>query len=304
MSDFQPIPDEDNIWLRKKRPRAPRPASDDTAWGTLTCCILCGGIFILVHAISGGNGEHTLAYALYPHDTEIWNGALWGPLTSAFVHFDVLHFLFNLSWLWLFGRAMERHFGTTAFAILVVVSAYLTSTCQLAFSDNAGIGFSGVNYALFGFLWMARRNNPDLEAAISGGVIKFLLAWLVIAPFISKAGIMPIGNAAHNSGIILGILTGLACVLRVKPALTHPALALTVVLLLVPPFYMPWSIRWHWNEGFNAAEAKQFEQAVSHYEFVLERDPDDEGARHNLDLARNNLGLATDERWPPPEPRE
>lgn len=299
MSDFQPIPDEDNIWLRKKRPQQARPASDGTPWGTLICCILCAGNFILILATEGGNAEHVLEYALYPGAIEIWDGAYWGPLTSAFVHFDFLHFFFNLSWLWLFGRGMEKHFGTVAFLILVAVSAYLTSTCQLAFSDNAGIGFSGVNYALFGFLWMARRTTPGLEMVITDGVVKFLLAWLVIAPFISKLGIMPIGNAAHNSGIIIGILAGAAFVLHYKRTPTLAALVLLTIALLVPLFYMPWSIRWNWNEGFRAIKAGRYQDAIDYYHRVLEREPGDEGARHNLDIARGALGLGEDEKWPP-----
>ncbi len=290
MSDFQPIDDKDNIWLRPRRKKV-ISVGDTYPWGSWICGILSVGVFLLIHATGGGGvgANQALAYATYPDAVEIWNGALWGPLTSTFVHVAPLHLIFNMMWLKLFGPAMERTFGTARFLTLVVLSGYLTSTAQLAFSDNAGIGFSGVNYALFGFLWMARRRIPDLETVVTDSIVKFMLAWLVIAPFITKAGLMPIGNASHNSGIILGILAGAVFVLHYKRALTLPALALTIVLLLIPPFYAPWTTTWMWYEGLHELQAGNYENAIKLYDRVLAREPDDKGAVKNRNIARDAL---------------
>lgn len=295
MSDFRPISDEDNIWLRPRQPRTTR-VRDGFPWGSWICGITCVVLFLLIHATGGYAGNRTLAVATYPAPAELWEGAFWGPLTSAFVHFEPMHLLFNLLWLKILGPAMEKHFGTLRFLLFVTATAYLTSTSQLAVSDNAGIGFSGVNYALFGFLWIARHRIPDLQAVITPGVTLFMFAWLVIAPFISKLGLMPIGNAAHNSGVVLGILAGAGLVVHYKRALTLGSLGLLCALLLVPLFYLPWSVSWHWNEGLRDMRDGRFADAVAHYDFVLSKEPGNDDARHNRTLAADQL------QWREPEP--
>ena len=38
---------------------------------------------------------------------QIWSGQLWRPLTSCLLHGDILHLVFNLYWLWIFGAVIE-----------------------------------------------------------------------------------------------------------------------------------------------------------------------------------------------------
>ena len=40
---------------------------------------------------------------------------VWRYFTHAIVHLSVPHILFNLSWFWLFGGAIERRFGSLHF---------------------------------------------------------------------------------------------------------------------------------------------------------------------------------------------
>lgn len=288
MSDFHTIDDDDNIWLRKDRKR-PRIPTDDPPWGTYACITVCVGFFLLIIATGGPHEAEGLAYVLYPELSDIWNGAYWGPLTSSFVHFAPMHILFNLYWLWHFGRAIERHFGTPCFLALVIASGFLSASCQIAFSDANSIGASGINYGLFGFLWVARYKSPELETVVPDRIVKFMMVWLVLCFFLSKAGIWPVANAAHTSGLIIGALAAAGLVLRYKRHLTVSALALMTALLFVPLFYVPWSYSWNWNQGYNSAKEGRYNEAIHYYVWVLKQNPGDKEAKHNLELARNAL---------------
>ena len=300
MSNFQSIDDEDNIWLRKDRKR-PRIPTDDPPWGTYACITVCVGLVLLILASGGPRAVEGLTYALHPKPSDIWNGAYWGPLTSSFVHFAPMHILFNLYWLWHFGRAIERHFGTPKFLALVCISGFLSSSCQVAFSDHGSIGASGINYALFGFLWIARRDTRELQTVVTDRIVILMLVWLVACFFLSKAGIWPVANAAHTSGLIFGCLVAAVWVLRYKIKLTLPALLLATALFIAPLFYVPWSIGWHWNEGLNHLRAERYKESIEHYNWVLERDPQDAGARNNLGIALNGFAR-TSPKTPNPPP--
>lgn len=51
-------------------------------------------------------------------NAEIRRGQLWRVATNIFPHLDVLHLVFNLYWLWVFGTAVERAYGHLRTALL------------------------------------------------------------------------------------------------------------------------------------------------------------------------------------------
>ena len=54
--------------------------------------------------------------------TMLSSGELWRIWTPMFMHFSLLHILFNLLWVWMIGGAIERLQGTTHFILLVLFS--------------------------------------------------------------------------------------------------------------------------------------------------------------------------------------
>src|SRR5438067_12893472 len=82
-----------------------------------------------------------------------WHGQPWRLLTSAFLHVDPLHLLFNLYWLWVFGTVLESAFGSLRTMALIVVLASGSAAAEYAFA-NGGVGLSGVTYGFFGLLWV------------------------------------------------------------------------------------------------------------------------------------------------------
>src|SRR5450432_2538036 len=89
---------------------------------------------------------------------------LWRLLTSVLLHANLIHLLFNVYWLWIFGTLVEDVYGhgrTLAFFVIVAVGS---SAAEYAFLSG-GIGLSGVGYGLFGLLWTlsAARRDPRLQ---------------------------------------------------------------------------------------------------------------------------------------------
>ncbi len=78
---------------------------------TFILTALCAVIYLLQNV---GFEEPIVDLFHYPayswEDQEIWRY-----FTHAIVHLSVPHILFNLSWFWLFGGAIERRFGSSIF---------------------------------------------------------------------------------------------------------------------------------------------------------------------------------------------
>ena len=66
-------------------------------------------------------------------------------------------------------------------------------------------GFSGVIYALFGYIWMKGLYQPEQGMFLHPNSITIMLLWLVLC----MTGVLgPIGNAAHFVGLIVGVAFG------------------------------------------------------------------------------------------------
>jgi membrane associated rhomboid family serine protease len=157
-------------------------------------------------------------FGLVPEDI-IRRGRLWELVTYLFVHSpgDLMHILFNMLAVWMFGTDLERRWGTTAFSKYYLVT---------------GVG-AGVSMVLVSLIPWAPLHSvyavPTIGA--SGAVYGLLLAWALIFPsrqilfmlffpiparvfvfimgaiaFISALGASggPVANLAHLGGLLVG----------------------------------------------------------------------------------------------------
>src|SRR5262249_35919136 len=139
----------------------------------------------------------------------IRRGELWRLITSIFPHGGILHLVFNVYWLWVFGTLIEEIYGHLKTAALIVLVAAVSSAMEFAFASG-GIGLSGVGYGLFGLLWALSRNDQRFVDAIDRRTVELFVGWFFFCIIATLTKIMPIANIAHGSGAVLGILTGLA----------------------------------------------------------------------------------------------
>jgi len=146
--------------------------------------------------------EPGTAIPLWPKQlAAVRQGQVWRLVTPMFIHFSPMHLLFNLVWLVQLGRAIEVQRGTLRFVLLVLVSSALANLAEYFWSGPTFGGMSAVNYALFGYIWIKGRFQPQLGLSVGEQTSIILIAWL----FLCMTGWMgPVANAAHVAGLIVG----------------------------------------------------------------------------------------------------
>lgn len=133
------------------------------------------------------------------------SGQLWRLVTPIFLHFDFLHIMFNMMWLKSLGRGVEFVRGTRRFLTLVVLIAVISNLTQLYLSGPAFGGMSGVVFGLIGYIWMKGRTQPQLGLGLPPDQI----VWAMLFMLLCMGGSFgPIANAAHVSGLIVGLIIG------------------------------------------------------------------------------------------------
>jgi GlpG protein len=160
-----------------------------------------------VHELDPRTGEYSEAKNRLQDLTEIREGQVWRLVTPIFVHWGILHLLFNMFWLRDLGSLIEHRKGALWLAVLVLVSAVISNVAQyLANGPGAG-GMSGVIYALFGYVWMKDRYAPEEGLNLFPHTTVYMLVWLAIC-FTGMVG--PVGNTAHVTGLLIGMAFGIA----------------------------------------------------------------------------------------------
>jgi membrane associated rhomboid family serine protease len=139
----------------------------------------------------------------------IRRGELWRLVTSIFPHAGILHLAFNIYWLWVFGTVVEEIFGHFRTVALILLLAVGSGAWEFALGIG-GVGLSGVGYGLFGLLWMASRRDERFRDVIDARTVQLFVGWFFLCIFTTIMHIMPVGNIAHGTGALLGILVGLA----------------------------------------------------------------------------------------------
>lgn len=220
----------------------------------------------------------------------IWSGRYWALVTSAFVHVALWHLAFNVYWLWVLGRRLEQAIGSLPFLAFFTVAAFVSSSFQLAVSDDTGIGASGVVYAIFGFMWPARHRYPGFERVLDRRTIQLFVIWLIGCVVVTRLEVWQIGNAAHVSGLVFGAVVAGLLVLGIRRRLLVAGLATLLVLSIMPLFWCPWSVTWIGTKAYQAHAAGRYEVALERYTRLLETDPENAWGYLNRSLVYQELG--------------
>ena len=194
-------------------PQASPAAAGLASWLTGTRILV--GVNVLVFGLVVGSGVSFLL----PDGGQLvrWgsdfgpatlSGQYWRSVTSAFLHFGIIHLLLNMWCLLALGMLLDRLFGrlaTIAVYLLTAVGASLLSLAWEVGRNSAGasgavFGFAGV---LISFFYFARLNLPkERVRRILGWVVRFAVINLIIGLS------WRINNMAHLGGLLTGLLIG------------------------------------------------------------------------------------------------
>ncbi|WP_414981469.1 rhomboid family intramembrane serine protease [Congregibacter sp.] len=139
-------------------------------------------------------------------------GQVWRLVTPAFLHFGLMHIVFNSLWCWELGRRIEGALGSLNLAGLFLATAALSNFAQHTVSGSVLFGgLSGVVYAFLGFSWVAGRINSRWRPLVPATpIMLFMVGWLLVCllGLVDVLG-FSVANAAHVGGLLSGAAIGL-----------------------------------------------------------------------------------------------
>lgn len=143
-------------------------------------------------------------------------------LTPMLLHFGELHLVFNLLWLWYFGKQLEALQPKWLFLLLVVATSFVSNTTQyLALEYNNFGGMSGVVYGLVGYTWVIHYCMPRSHLLINNSMFTFFVVALVLMEVFASS---LIATAAHVGGLLTGLAMGSIVVLYYRVILRRSAI--------------------------------------------------------------------------------
>lgn len=133
---------------------------------------------------------------------DVSRGQVWRLITPIFIHFGVIHLVFNMFWLFDLGGQIERARRSPFLLALVAAAAIVPNVSEYFWSGPFFGGMSGVVYALFGYVWIKGKYEPHLNMGVSQQTVLIMMVWLVIC----MIGVIPnVANMAHGVGLIVGV---------------------------------------------------------------------------------------------------
>ena len=123
-------------------------------------------------------------------------------VSPIFLHFGPMHLFFNMSATLAYGRVIEQRSGSFRFLGMVLLMALISNIAQYAVSGPSFGGMSGVDFGLFGFLWMKSKFAPDYGVHMGRDHVQYTLFFAGMCVF----GVLgPIANTAHFMGMFTGM---------------------------------------------------------------------------------------------------
>jgi membrane associated rhomboid family serine protease len=165
-------------------------------WLSLACVIM----FILQSIIPGFTEKLIL-------DNHALHGEYWRFISAIFLHAGIVHLIYNLFALLLFGFILEKTIGSERFLALFFVSGIIANLVSVWFYSSS-LGASGAIYGILGVLIIIR---PMMMVWAFGLVMPMFIAGIVwiAAGLIGLFIPSDVGDIAHLSGVGVGILFGL-----------------------------------------------------------------------------------------------
>jgi membrane associated rhomboid family serine protease len=187
--------------------------------------IVCTGVFLVqtllrLFAPLSVNSWYLHEFGLVP--LAVTRGLrIWQPVTYLFLHDGILHILFNMLFLWMFGADLERAWGTHRFYVyffLTGIGAGLTTVLvkTLVYPFWPGVSVTdttiGASGAIYGVLLAAAIMFPDRQIWLIPFPVtipmKIYVAGAIAIEFFSTLGTGGdnVSHVTHLGGALVGYL--------------------------------------------------------------------------------------------------
>ena len=165
-------------------------------------------LFITDFSLQGG------MIAWHPSLPEIRHGELWRLITPIFIHFGVLHILFNMLWLRDLGSMIEDRQNTWVLALLVVVIGGFSNVAQFYYCRarlwrhvRRGVWAARL-YLDPGQVRSGLRPCTCIPTTVTMMILWFVACFTPLIPHVA--------NATHTVGLIMGMAWGYLSSLRYR----------------------------------------------------------------------------------------
>ena len=175
---------------------------------SFTVALILISIMLAIVSGFGANKDPLLAFFISVYADgliEVRSGQLWRLVTPIFLHFGLLHLVFNMLWLYQLGGVLEIRQGRGFFVGLIILLAISSNLAQYLHTGPNFGGMSGVVYGLLGYFWQQGVWNPRFGMRLEQPIVIMMAAWFVLC-WLGVFG--AIANTAHTVGLGLGLIIG------------------------------------------------------------------------------------------------
>ncbi|MBI4375556.1 MAG: rhomboid family intramembrane serine protease [Elusimicrobia bacterium] len=169
--------------------------------------IACGVVFALNYLVGAKFNE---LFGLVPVRV-VEDRWLWQPFSYLFLHGGLMHLLFNLFGIWMFGAPVESEWGQKEFLKYVFLCALGGAAAQIALNPASHFPVIGASAAVFGLLVAFAMLYPDAVVylyfliPVKASHMAILYGLIELFAGISETN-SAVARFAHLGGMVTGYL--------------------------------------------------------------------------------------------------
>ena len=165
---------------------------------------------------SGCDINYFISFLEWPSSPAVMATQPWSLISYMFAHYDFLHIIFNMLWLYWFGMYFYE-FGSHKQFLLIYILGGIGGAILFAIMGNGMlIGASASILAIVAATAIVLPNY-EMNLLIIGAVkLKWVAIITILIDFLSIAGENSGGHISHLGGAIVGLLFGLAIIKGVR----------------------------------------------------------------------------------------
>ena len=145
---------------------------------TLTLIAISGFVAIISRLGDSPDVLQILMISQFSHVglDDVMAGQVWRLITPIFIHFGLMHLVFNMMWVWDLGRLIEVKKGALFYLCFIIVVGVTSNLAQYLMTEHALFGgMSGVVYGLFAYVWIRGRVDRNFAASMHKTTVNMML---------------------------------------------------------------------------------------------------------------------------------